>query len=216
MDFIPQALADYSAAMSDAEPALLRELSVATHAKVKDPQMLSGHLVGRVLSMLSKLVQPQTIIEVGTFTGYSAICLAEGLVKGGTIHTLEFDDANGFFAAEWFQKAGITDRLELHLGPALDTLPRVLKGLSRPVDLAFLDAAKEEYRGYYDLIVPKLRPGGLIVTDNVLWSGKVVDKSVTDSTTEAIRAYTAYVAADERVEQVLLPIRDGILVARKR
>lgn len=216
MDFIPAALADYATQHSGDESPLLRELSAATYAKVKDPQMLCGHLVGRVLSMLSHLVQPQVIVEVGTFTGYSGICLAEGLAPGGRLHTLELDDAIGAFAASWFQRAGIHDRVELHLGPALTTLPRLLAGLQRPVDLAFLDAHKPEYTDYYELLVPKLRPGGVLITDNVLWSGRVVDNSVTDEVTAAIRAYNAHVQADARVERVLLPIRDGLLVVRKR
>ncbi len=215
MDFTPPAIADYCTAHSGEESPLLRALTAATYARMKDPQMLSGHLVGRVLALISKLVQPSVIVEVGTFTGYSALCLAEGLLPGGALHTLEGDDDTGIFATEWFAKGGINERVQLHLGPALTTLPRLLKQEKRPVDLAFLDAHKPEYIQYYELLIPEMRSGGVLITDNVLWSGRVVEKS-DDATTEAIRAYNAHVAADTRVEPLMLPVRDGLLLVRKR
>lgn len=216
MDFTPAPIADYCSAHSAPEPALLRELSAATYAQMQDPQMLSGHLVGRLLAFVSRLVQPSVIVEVGTFTGYSAICLAEGLLPGGRLHTLEADEAIGTFATTWLARAGLAARVQLHLGPALATLPRVLEHERHPVDLAFLDAHKPEYVDYYELLLPRLRPGGVLITDNVLWSGRVVDNSVTEATTEAIRRYNAHVAADARVEPLMLPVRDGLLLVRKR
>lgn len=216
MDFLPPALAEYIDRHSDAEPPLLTELAVATRERFADHRMLSGHVVGRLLSLVSKLVQPQLVIEVGTFTGYSALCLAEGLVEGGRLLTFEYADANAEFAAGWFQKAQRTRQIELHIGPATETLPRELRQLKRPVDLAFIDADKENYLNYYQQLVPALRPGGVILTDNVLWSGKVVDNSVSDAETVAIREFNMYVAQDERVEHVILPLRDGVSLIRKR
>jgi len=215
MDFLPADIEAYAARHTAPEPPLLAELARDTHIRTLYPRMLSGHLQGRLLSLLSKLIQPKVIVEVGTFTGYSAICLSEGLhPDGGRIITLEADGQYADLAAQYFARTPRPEVFDLRLGDAhqsLEALP------AEPhIDLAFIDADKESYLDYYQLLVPRLRPGGLILTDNVLWSGKVVDKSFADAETEALRHYATFVAGDERVEALLLPIRDGILCQRKR
>jgi predicted O-methyltransferase YrrM len=174
--------------------------------------MLSGHLQGRVLAALSKLLRPQAILEVGTYTGYSALCLAEGLQPGGVLHTIDINEELESMVRRYIAEAGLTQTIHLHVGDARQLIP----ALDATWDLVFLDADKENYATYFDLVIDRVRPGGVIVADNVLWSGKVIDETVTDVETSALRAYNAKVQADPRVENVLLPIRDGLMVAIKR
>lgn len=212
MEFIDPQIQDYAERMCSPEPAVLAALNHATYTQVERPRMLSGHLQGRVLAMLSKLLQPQRILEIGTYTGYSAICFAEGLAPGGRLTTIEYNAALAPMIRDFFQQAGIADRAELIIGDATVEAPRV----EGPLDLVFLDADKENYIRYFDIVLPKLRPGGVIIADNVLWSGYVLDESIQDPETKGLRDFTRHVAACADVEQVLLPIRDGIMVIRKR
>jgi predicted O-methyltransferase YrrM len=212
MNFIDQKLEDYATANSSPEPETLKQLTRETNLKTYMPRMLSGHLQGRLLSMLSKLVQPRLIVEVGTFTGYSATCLAEGLAPGGKLITIEISDEVAVLADRHFQNAGIREKTELQVGDALE----LLKKINGPVDLVFIDADKENYSAYWDLLFPKLRAGGLMIADNVLWSGKVLEpEEQQDEETRGLIAFTKKALAEKNAEQVLLPVRDGLLVIRK-
>lgn len=202
----------YAEAHTAPEPPLLAELRQHTYAHLVQPHMTSGHLQGRFLSLLSQLISPKLAVEVGTFTGYAALSLAEGLAPGGTLHTLEVDPHRAEVAQHFFDQSPLGAGLKLHMGDARLLLPT----LPTPWDLVFLDARKEDYLDYYELIVPRLRPGGLLITDNVLWYGNVVDNSARDSATTALRAYNKRVMDDSRVEVVLLPVRDGLSLARKK
>lgn len=213
MQFLDPALDAYCEAHSGLEPPYLKELSSETREKVPMPQMLSGHLQGRFLSMLSHLVRPKTIVEIGTFTGYSALCLAEGLVEGGMLHTIDINQDLSGMVQRYIKKAGLQDRITLHHGPALEVIP----ALPAPFDLVFIDADKENYPNYFNAVIDKVRPGGLIIADNVLWSGKVLQAAnKRDGETKALVRYAGHVHADARVEPVLVPLRDGLLIARKK
>ena len=212
MQFLDPALDAYCEANSGAEPTYLRELTEETHLKVQMPQMISGHLQGRFLSLLSHLVQPKIIVEIGTFTGYSALCLAEGLAKGGMVHTIDIDPWLPEMVDRYVEKAGMQDRITMHHAPALEVLP----GLPGPFDLVFIDADKQNYVNYFEAVVDRVRPGGLIIADNVLWSGKVLKPEAEQSEqTKALREYARLVNEDDRLAPVLVPLRDGLLVARK-
>ena len=212
MNLISPEIEAYITAHSSPEPDHLARLNRETHLKVLYPRMLSGRLQGRFLAMISQLMQPHLILEVGTFTGYACICLAEGLSPDGRIITLEKDPEREVFIRQGLLDAGISDRVDLHIGDAVDLLP----GLPGPFDLVFLDADKQNYPVYYDLLIPKLKPGGLILADNVLWSGQVVDAWQEGKEVEGIRRFNEQVAGDERVEKVMLPLRDGILMIRRK
>lgn len=213
MEFIDEALLKYAEEHSAKEPTLLQKLNRETHLKVMQPRMLSGHLQGRILSMFSKLLQPTTIVEIGTYTGYSALCLAEGLKPDGLLHTIDNNDERVPLLNRYFAEAGEQDRIRIHTGNALDILP----GIEGPYDLVFIDADKHNYLNYYKLVLERMRPGGLIIADNVLWSGKILQEpKAGDNDTKALIEYNRYVAADPQVEVVLLPVRDGLSVARKR
>ena len=212
MQFIDPALDAYCEANSGSEPSYLKELTAETHEKVHMPQMLSGHLQGRFLSMLSHLVQPKTIVEIGTFTGYSALCLAEGLAKGGMLHTIDIDPYLPEMVDRYITKAGMQDRITMHHRPALEIIPT----LPAPFDLVFIDADKQNYPNYFDAVIDKVRPGGLIIADNVLWSGDVLKpQSEQDDQCKALVEYARRVNADPRLEKVMVPLRDGLLVARR-
>ena len=212
MEFLPPALEAYAERHSSPEPAYLQALQRETHAETDLPQMLSGHLQGRVLALFSQLLRPKAVLELGTFTGYSALCFAEGLAEGGVVHTIDVDPDAQARALRFAEQAGMADRIHFHLGRGQDVVPSIPGSF----DLVFLDADKEGYPGYFDLVVDRVRPGGLIIADNVLWSGKVLDPAAEqDSETAALAAYARKVATDPRVETVLLPVRDGLLVARK-
>ncbi len=213
MHFLPANIEAYTEAHTGAEPPLLAELRRATHLGTVNPRMLSGVWQGRLLSMLAKMVQPKAILEVGTFTGYAALCLAEGLQPGGKLITLEMEVEFAHFAAPYFARSNWQDSIIQLQGPALSLISEVEK--FSPYDLVFIDADKEEYLAYYQAILPLVRQGGVILTDNVLWSGKVVDNSYIDAATVALRSYNTFVVQDVRVEKVFLPVRDGLFLLRK-
>ncbi|MDX2063433.1 MAG: O-methyltransferase [Bacteroidia bacterium] len=202
----------YAAAHSDPEPPLLAALARETRLKTLYPQMLSGAHQGRLLALLSRLVQPRFVLEVGTFTGYSALCLAEGLAPGGTLVTLEANPEFSALARRYWDASPYGHAIHQVVGDALKTLP----SLPHVWDLVFIDARKESYLDYYQAILPQVRPGGLVLTDNVLWSGKVVDKSPTDPAARALHAFNTFVSTDPRVDTVVLPLRDGLTLLRKR
>jgi predicted O-methyltransferase YrrM len=214
MDFIPPDLAQYVEDHTSPEPETLRRLNRETHANVLSPRMLSGHLQGRVLALLSHLVKPSRVLEIGTYTGYSALCLAEGLAAGGKVITLDVNEELERLVQRYVEKAGMTDRVDFRIGRAADLIPQ----LDETFDLVFIDADKANYGLYYELVFDKVRPGGIIVADNVLWSGKVVQPEATkkDKELRAILAFNARIQQDDRVENVLLPMRDGLMVIRKK
>lgn len=214
MDFLPEDILEYSERFTEPESEVLKELSRETQAKVLRPRMLSGHLQGRFLAMFSKLVSPKLILEIGTYTGYSAICLAEGLAEGGHIHTIDYNDELESMSTRYFKKAGIADRVTLHTGNALEVIP----GLNGNFDLIFIDADKQNYLKYFNLVVDRLSPGGYILADNVLWSGKVLDEQERekDEETRAIHEFNQMTSSDERIEPLLLPLRDGLMILRKK
>lgn len=210
MEFIDERLAAYAESHTSPETDLLKKINRDTHANVLKPRMLSGHLQGRFLSMLTRMIRPETILEIGTYTSYSAICLCEGLRPGGKLITIEKNEELEEKLKEYFRTAGLDKVIDLKIGNAL----RILPGLEGKFDLVFIDADKENYCNYYDLVIDKVASGGYILADNVLWSGKVIEPSP-DKDTKAILNFNLKVHNDKRVENVLLPIRDGIMVARK-
>ncbi|MBN9385194.1 MAG: O-methyltransferase [Chitinophagaceae bacterium] len=211
MDIInPQAQA-YAERYSSPEPELLREIAEYTYTHHAQPHMLSGHLQGRFLEMISSLLRPRRILEIGTFMGYSAICLAAGLKEGGILHTIELRDADADVAEGYFRRANMTGRIIQHRGNALEIIP----ALKEDWDLVFIDADKVNYTEYYKLVLPRLIPGGLIIADNVLFHGKVLEKPVNDKNAKAIQAFNEYVEKDVSVEKTMLTVRDGLLFIRK-
>ncbi len=211
MHFISPELESYVELHSENEPALLAELNKETHQKILMPRMLSGHFQGRVLSMISKLVRPAKILEIGTYTGYATLCLAEGVLENGTIHTIDNNEELYDFQRKYFDRSQWGGQIVQHLGNALEIIPR----LDARFDLVFIDADKENYSKYFELIVPKMNRGGIILSDNVLWSGKVLEPAkANDKSTLALQEYNDLLKNDSRVETVLLPIRDGLTVCR--
>ena len=213
MNFLPEAIQDYAEAHTEPASELLDRLQRDTHLKVMYQRMCSGHFQGRVLSMIARLIQPKTIVEVGTYTGYATLCLAEGLVADGKIYTIEIDPEVADFAWDYIAQSPYKDQVVQLIGDGVETLESLEVG---PVDLAFLDAQKEQYLEYYHRILPKMRSGGLIIADNVLWSGHVTEKSKGDTNTEALKAFNDFIYNDSRVEKVLLPVRDGLFLVRKK
>ena len=212
MNVFGEEIQAYVETISGPEPPLLQRLRRETHAKVLYPRMLSGPYLGRVLSMLSKLLSPQYILEIGTFTGYGCMCLAEGLAPGGKIVTIEKNRELDFMIYPYLKEAGIEQQVDLRFGNALEVIPE-LKG---PFDLVFIDADKGQYVTYYQAVLSKLSSNGVILVDNVLWYGKIVNPQIMDKETVALREFNRTIQEDERVEQVLLPIRDGLMMIRKR
>jgi caffeoyl-CoA O-methyltransferase len=211
MHFISQELEDYIEQHSEKEPALLAALNKETYQKILLPRMLSGHFQGRVLSMLSKLIRPVNILEIGTYTGYSALCLCEGMQANGQLHTIDIKEELVDFQRKHFDKSPWGKQIFQHLGEAVDIIPT----LDLKFDLVFIDADKENYLNYFELIVPKMNKGGIILSDNVLWSGKVLEPlNPKDLSTKILLKYNQLLANDPRVETVLLPIRDGLTVSR--
>lgn len=211
MHFLSSLLENYIASNSENEPTVLTELTRETHLKVIQPRMLTGHFQGRVLSMLSKIIAPENILEIGTYTGYSAICLAEGLRKNGKIHTIDVNEELSQIQQKYFKKSGFTDKIDAYIGDALDIIPT----LDVTFDLVFIDAEKKSYPAYFEAALAKTRPGGIILSDNVLWSGKVVEPlNPKDVTTKILLDYNKGLKDDPRVETVLLPIRDGLTLSR--
>ncbi len=211
MHFLSEDLEDYVAAHSQAEPELLAQLNKETYQKVLLPRMLSGHFQGRVLSLLSKLIRPASILEIGTYTGYATLCLCEGMQENGIVHTIDIKEELVDFQRKYFDKSPWGSQIIQHLGEAIDIIPT----LETKFDLVFIDADKENYLNYYELIVPKINKGGIILSDNVLWSGKVVEPlKEGDLSTKILLEYNQRLNNDPRVETVLLPIRDGLTVSR--
>lgn len=211
MTFLDPSIDHYATTHSAAEPELLTELARETHLKTTMPRMLSGHLQGRLLSMLSKLVQPELILEIGTFTGYATLCLAEGLQPGGKLITIDTNDETASIAQRFFARSEYASQIELRNANAMEEIPK----LNAHFDLVFIDADKENYSNYFDMVIGKMKKGGLIIADNVLWSGKVVQPvKPNDEDTIAIMSFNDKVCADARVEQLLLPVRDGLMILR--
>ena len=211
MHFISQELEDYIEQHSEKEPQLLAALNKETYQKILLPRMLSGHFQGRVLSMLSKLIRPVNILEIGTYTGYSALCLCEGMQDNGQLHTIDIKEELVDFQRKHFDKSPWGNQIVQHLGEAVDIIP----SLDLKFDLVFIDADKENYINYFELIVPKMNKGGIILSDNVLWSGKVLEPlQKNDLSTKILLEYNQLLKNVPRVETVLLPIRDGLTVSR--
>jgi len=211
MHFLSEELENYAAQHTEDEPLLLKELNKRTHLNVLQPRMISGHFQGRFLSLLSKMVQPRTILEIGTYTGYATLCLAEGLHPEGVLHTIDIKEELTDLQREFFDRSGYGNQIVQHLGKAADIIP----ALNTTFDLVFIDADKQNYAHYFDLVIEKMNRGGIILSDNVLWSGKVVEEiKHNDKHTQALMAYNQKIKDDPRVETVLLPIRDGITLSR--
>ncbi|TPE45150.1 O-methyltransferase [Pontibacter mangrovi] len=214
MEFIDEELLRYSEDHTSPESELLHKINRQTHLSVMKPRMLSGHLQGRLLSMYSKMIQPKQILEIGTYTGYSALCMAEGLQPGGTLHTVDINEELEERVRGYFEESGYGEQMKLYIGNALEIVPT----LDVAFDLVFIDADKINYTRYYEMVVDKVRPGGYIIADNVLWSGKVLEKyrKKLDEDTKAVMDFNLHVHQDERVENLLLPVRDGLMIARKK
>lgn len=212
MDFIDKNIEDYAQLFTSPESETMKELNRETYLNKLQPRMLSGHIQGSFLRMISQMIQPNSILEIGTFTGYSAIALASGLKENGKLTTLEFNEEHEEIALKYFEKAGLSNKIELKLGRAVDIIPT----LNQTWDLVFIDADKINYSTYYDLVIDSVPSGGWIIADNVLWSGKVLlpDEEL-DADTLAIKAFNKKINEDERVENMVLPFRDGLLLIRK-
>lgn len=212
MHFLPEHIDEYVEQYSENEPALLQELNRETNQKILQPRMLSGHYQGRVLSMISKLCRPTNILEIGTYTGYSALCLAEGMAKDGELHTIDINEELYDFQRKYFDKSGYGRQIVQHLGNALDIIPQ----LTKTFDLVFIDADKENYSNYFHTIIDKLNSGGIILSDNVLWSGKIFETVKHDDVdTKELIKYNQLLKENPQVETVILPIRDGLTISRK-
>lgn len=211
MQFLPENIDDYVVKHTQSEPQILHELTRETWQKVLNPRMLSGAFQGRVLSMISKLVQPKNVLEIGTYTGYSALCIAEGLADNGMIHTIDKNEELVSLQQKYFKKSGFQDHIKSHVGNALEIIPTI----NEKFDLVFIDADKSNYINYFHLIMEKMNSGGIILSDNVLWSGKVVEElGPKDVDTKVLLAYNSLLNSDKRLETVLLPIRDGLTISR--
>ncbi len=211
MHFIPEALDNYVIKHTEKEPELLQQLTRETYQKILQPRMLSGPYQGRVLSMLSKLIHPKNILEIGTYTGYSALCLCEGIHKEGALHTIDINEELETFQRKYFDLSLYGKQIHQHIGDATKIIPN----LDLQFDLVFIDADKPNYPKYFELIINKLNPGGVILTDNVLWSGKVIESvDEEDLSTKALLEYNKLLIEDKRIETVLLPIRDGLTISR--
>jgi predicted O-methyltransferase YrrM len=213
MEFIDEQLDAYCCDHTSNESALLAKLNRETHVKVLQPRMLSGHFQGRMLSMLSKMIRPERILEIGTYTGYSALCLAEGLTTSGKLITIDVNAQLEDFVRDYFAQSDFDAQIDYRIGDAMQLIPT----LTEQFDLVFIDADKQNYINYYHLIFDKVKPGGYIFSDNVLWSGKVVQEGgKIDKDTQLLQTFNDLIQNDERVENILLPIRDGVMIARKK
>jgi caffeoyl-CoA O-methyltransferase len=214
MDFLDPKLSTYAEEHTSPESTLLANINRDTYANVLIPRMLSGHLQGRTLSMLSKLMRPKTILEIGTYTGYSALCLAEGLQEGGMLHTIDINEELETRIRKFIDQSPFKDNIKLHIGNAMDIVPTI----AGDIDMVFIDADKENYSNYYKLLIDRLPSGAVLIADNVLWSGKVIDEDQlsNDVETQQLNAFNKMVHEDPRVENVLLPIRDGLMIVRKK
>lgn len=211
MHFLPEKIDNYVVNHSQEEPQILKELSKETWQKVLNPRMLSGAFQGRILSMISKLIQPSSILEIGTYTGYSALCLAEGLSKNGKIITIDKNEELETLQNKYFEKSGFRNQIEQKVGNALE----IIATIDKKFDLVFIDADKSNYVNYFHLIIDKMNSGGIILSDNVLWSGKVIEElNPKDIDTKVLLAYNKLMNTDSRIETVLLPVRDGLTISR--
>ena len=213
MDFLPEEIDQYCQKFSESESPLLLELNRFTHRSVLQPRMLAGHLQGRVLSMLSHMIAPKVVVEIGTYTGYSSLCWAEGLSPNGIVHTIEINDELEDKILSFVNQSPYKDQIKLHIGQASE----VLNQIQGEIDVVYIDADKENYAHYYNQVMDKVRPEGYIIADNVLWSGKITGKvDEMDAETRALYDYSKMIQSDERVQNVLFPIRDGLMIARKK
>ena len=213
MDFLPEDIEAYSERFTTEENEILRALNRHTHTIVLQPRMLAGHLQGRFISMLSHMIKPKTVLEIGTYTGYSSLCWAEGLAADGKVHTLELNDELETTIRLFHEKAQKQDVIELHIGHAMEIIPTI----EGEFDVVFIDADKENYINYYHAVMDRVPSGGYIIADNVLWSGKVtMPVNEMDHDTRILYDYAMLIQQDECVENILLPIRDGLLIARKK
>jgi len=211
MNFLPEKIDEYVVDNSQKEPQILQELTKETWQRVLNPRMLSGAFQGRILSMISKIINPKDILEIGTYTGYSAICIAEGISNEATIDTIDKNEELEDIQNRYFKKSGFRDQIKQHIGNALEIIPT----LDKKFDLVFIDADKSNYCNYFNLVIGKMNKGGIILSDNVLWSGKVVEKlDKKDIDTKSLLEYNRLLNSDPRVETVLLPIRDGLSISR--
>lgn len=210
MEFIDQGIEEYARLHTEPENDLLKELVRETNAMVLQPRMLSGHLQGRFLSFIAKVYQPSLILEIGTYTGYSALCMAEGLNPGGRLITIDVNEELETFTRSFFNRSTFKDQIDYRIADAAIEIPTI----EGPIDLVFIDADKRNYALYFDLVIDKMRSGGLILVDNVLWSGKIIEEAARDKSTQALRDFNTKVANDPRVEPLLLPIRDGLFLLR--
>ncbi len=210
-EFIIKEILDYVENNSQREPELLRELNRETHLKILNPRMLSGSFQGRVLSMISKIIKPKTVLEIGTYTGYSALCIAEGLNKKGTIDTIDINEELLEIQNKFFKKSGLHNQINQHIGDALKIIPKI----NKKFDLVFLDADKENYINYFELVRDKINRGGILLSDNVLWSGKVVNNQEEDLATTKLIEFNNMINKDKRFETIIIPIRDGLSISRK-
>jgi caffeoyl-CoA O-methyltransferase len=212
MELLSDELTNYLDRHCDPEDELLKHINRETHLKVLMPRMLSGHFQGRLLSMLSKMIRPERILEIGTYTGYATLCLAEGLTRTGRIHTIDINSELEEMVRSNFHRSPFSSQIDYHIGNALEVIPQ----LNETLDLVFIDADKKNNENYYNLVIDKVRPGGLILVDNVLWSGKVLETDIQDKDTRAINQFNFMISSDPRVEKLILPVRDGVFMVLKK
>lgn len=212
MNFLEDKIEDYSFSHTSNESELLNKIARETHLEVLRPRMLSGHFQGRLLSMFSNMIQPKRILEIGTYTGYSALCLAEGLMDDGKLFTIDINEELEDRVRQYFKESEFNDKIRFLVGDAISIIP----DLKEIWDLVFIDADKKNYTTYFDLVISAVKPGGYIIADNVLWSGKVIDDQCNDEDTIALRNFNDTLMSDSRLEVILLPLRDGLMVARKK
>lgn len=212
MNFLEDKIEDYSFSHTSNESELLNKIARETHLEVLRPRMLSGHFQGRLLSMFSNMIKPKRILEIGTYTGYSALCLAEGLMDGGKLFTIDINEELEDRVRQYFKESEFNDSIRFLIGDALTIIP----DLKEIWDLVFIDADKKNYTTYFDLVISAVKPGGYIIADNVLWSGKVIDEQCDDEDTIALRNFNDTLMSDSRLDVILLPVRDGLMVARKK
>ena len=211
MDFLSESILNYSRKFSSPQNKILKELERETQYKILMPRMMSGHLMGSFLQFISKMIEPTYILEIGTYTGYSAICLASGLQKDGELHTIEINEELEDFASKYFKKAKLDKKIKMHIGDAKDIIPN----LNQTFNIIFIDADKKNYCLYYEIALTKIKKGGYIIIDNVLWSGKVLEKAKTnDIETKEIQKLNQKIEEDDRVENLLLPLRDGVMICK--
>ena len=210
MEFISEKIAEYLSQNSDKEPEILSKLNKETHQKILQPRMLSGHIQGRFLSLISKIKSPLYILEIGTYTGYGTICLAEGLATNGKIFTIDRNEELINIQNKYFEESGNRDKIVQLTGNAIE----ILMDLNENFDLIFIDADKENYIKYFEIVSKKLNPNGIIISDNVLWSGKVVEESDGDQETNTLKKFNSLLSKDERFETIILPLRDGLSISR--